>query len=171
MTPELLISIAGARSLQRMDVPGTGKPYWTVRECGMACAGMEPEVFAAMLYSYAGADECFHPLSEKLLDFGEAMRKAEDWPQTVKRTDGAEYDYLERLVGLSLVEEAQPYRFGGAEGSVVAPMYLAVSQVSGKTWMKRLAHPYATLRWRYITWLSIGRSHMARWIRSRAVSD
>lgn len=171
MTPEMLITLTSARTLQRMEVPGTAKPFWTVAEAAQACAGLEPEIFAAMLFSYAGADDCIPLLKRKLIEFASDMRKDEGWPATIKRDNGAKGDYLEDLVGLSLIEESQPYRFGGPEGSVVAPMYLAVMGVKGRTWMQVLAHPYAVIRWRYITWLGIGRSHMRRWIRSQAVDS
>jgi hypothetical protein len=168
MTPEDLITLTAGRSVQPLVAPGTGRPYWTVAEAGQACAGLEPEIFAAMLFTYAGADDCIPLLKRKLVAFASVMRQEERWPMKVRRENKTEGDYLEELVGLSLFEEAQPYRFGGPDGSVVAPMYLTVMNVKMRVWMDKLAHPYAVIRWRYITWLSIGRSHMRRWMRTNS---
>lgn len=132
---------------------------------------LEPEIYAALLYSYAGADELYRPLCFSLLQFGIRMRRADGWPSMVVRDDGNRSDYLEELVGLSLVEEHQPWRFGAVEGSPISPIYLAVLRVTRKTWERRLAHPYSALRWRYITWLDIGKAHMRRWMRAETARD
>ncbi len=177
MNPELLISITAARRHQLMSVPGSGaRAEWTVQEAGMACGPirgrngtvtrLEPEIYAALLYSFAGADELYRPLCFSLLKFGIRMRRLDDWPAAVVRDDGNRREYLEELVGLSLVEERQPWRFGAVEGSPISPIYLAVMRVTRKTWERRLAHPYSALRWRYITWLDIGKAHMRRLMRS-----
>lgn len=177
LNPELLISITAARRHQLMSIPGSSaRAEWTVQEAGMACGPirdrngritrLEPEIYAALLYSFAGADELYRPLCFSLLQFGIRTRQLDEWPPTVVRDDGNRGEYLEELVGMSLIEERQPWRFGAVEGSPISPIYLAVMRVTRKTWERRLAHPYSALRWRYITWLDIGKAHMRRWIRS-----
>jgi len=173
MTPEMLITLTSCRTAQLMRVPGAGKPYWTIAEAGMACGGLEPEIFAAMLYSYAGADDVGGQLEQSLLAFGEVMRIDERWPATVPNIDGERFDYLPSLARIALAEERYPWRFrSAADGEVpvgrprtVSPFYLVIAKVSGIVWVRKLADPYAALRWRYITWLSIGRAHMKRWMR------
>jgi hypothetical protein len=170
LTPEMLVTLTAGRSVQPFIVPGTGRPYWTLAEAGQAAAGLEPEIFRAMLYSYAGAEDCYRHLEEALVEFGEAFREEEEWPMQVAREDGNRSDYLRDLANVCLTEERHPWRFVKVAANnvtlAVSPFYLARMKVSEATWRKRLAHPYATLRWRYITWLSIGRAHMNRWMRN-----
>lgn len=169
-----------------MSMPGSGgRAEWTVQEAGLACGPiahtsggevthvtrLPHEIYAALLYSYAGADELYRPLCFSLLEFAILTRRLDDWPPVVVREDGNRADYLEELVGMSLIEESQPWRFGAVEGSPISPIYLAVMRVTPKTWHRRLAHPYSALRWRYITWLDIGKAHMRRWMRSHQRED
>jgi hypothetical protein len=169
MTPEMLITLTTARTVQRLEIPGTARPYWTVAEAAHACGGLEPEVFAALLYSYAGDDTVVRTLGRALREFGQDLRTLERWPYQVSHEDGARGEYLEDLVTLTLIEERQPWRFGAASAGnnapAVSPFYLAVAGVTERVWRKRLAVPYAALRWRYITWLGVGRGHMVRSMR------
>lgn len=182
MTPEMLITLTAGRSVQPFIVPGSGRPYWTVAEAGQACANLEPEILAAMLYSYAGATDGFQDedavpktLRQRLSAFGQAMRSEMQWVTTVPHTDGPRGEYFDELAEIALLEERQPWRFRtpNEDGSMpvgrpatISPFYLALARVGEGTWRKQLHDPYAALRWRYITWLSIGKSHMRRWMRS-----
>lgn len=186
MTPEMLITLTAGRSIPPFRVPGSGRPYWTVAEAGHACAHLEPEILAAMLYSFAGAPDTFadedcvpKTLRLRLSAFGQAMRPEMRWATTVPHTVGPRGEYFDELAQIALLEERQPWRFRTTNGDgtlpagrppTISPFYLAIARVSEGTWRKHLHDPYAALRWRYITWLSIGKSHMLRWMRQRGAS-
>jgi hypothetical protein len=178
MTPEALITLTSARSIGlEFTIPGTRSAAWTVAEAAQACAGARPEAFAALLYSYAGADDC-HPKLHRALCL-EARRAAiaGNWPGTVLRMISVGpcfigpprpwaqlAAYLEDLVTLALLEERQPWRFVRPRNPRTPDPRRVILGLSHRRWDHEVAERYETVRMAYLGWLGEARRQMRHWL-------
>ncbi len=100
MTPAKFLAAISGRSLHPSDVPGGGKPEWTVAEAGIALAGLEPKYSAAMLYRWAGDRTQRKVLKAELTKEALILQAKERWPEIRKGRR-----YLPSLVSIALFEE------------------------------------------------------------------
>lgn len=164
MSPEYLIAITSAHGVSAVfTVPGTNRPDWTTAEAAQACAGLEDHIFAAMLYSYAGATEMYFRLKQELVRVAEETIERERFPDTVKR-DGRQRSYAGDLAGMYLLEELKPWRFATAPNK--PNMRRILMGIEEHTWRRRVSPVYEAIRTEYIYWLSDGRRQMNRWLRA-----
>ncbi len=102
MTPAKFLAAISGRSLHPSDVPGGGKPEWTVAEAGIALSGLEPKYMAAMLYRWAGDTTQIKVLKKELMRETLKISKRERWPLERK---GRKH-YIVSLISIAIMEES-----------------------------------------------------------------
>ena len=100
MTPAKFLAAISGRSLHPSDVPGGGKPEWTVAEAGIALSGLEPKYMAAIMFRWAGDKTQRKILKKELTKEAIIFQAKEKWPKVRKGRD-----YLIDLVNIALFEE------------------------------------------------------------------
>jgi len=101
MTPAKFLAAISGRSLGFDDIPGGGRPEWTVAEAGIALSGLEDKYVAAMLYRWTGDVTQVKVLKLELMREALKIRQRERWPP---RRKGRKY--LESLIAIAIMEES-----------------------------------------------------------------
>jgi hypothetical protein len=165
LSPEYLIATSSAHGINSVfSVPGTNKPEWTFAEAAQACRDLEDHVFAALLYSYAGATETYYRLRRALVIEAKRIITSEGLPIAVKR-NGVRAAYIEDLCGMYLLEEYRPSRF--RTGANQPNMRRILMGIEEHNWRRRISPVYEGIGAQYINWLSMGRAAMNRRIHPR----
>jgi len=141
---------------------------WSLAECALACAGLPDHIHLALRFSFARDDAALWPLRNHLTAFAAARQRIEGWSKTVHTLGVAkQMPYLTRLVDMALLEERQPARFKGGDGTMGHPQNLRpiLMGVNRDLWRRHLAKPYEAIRDEYLAWVGIGLARMRKALR------
>lgn len=107
MTPEFLALLNTARGTLGNSIGRGGQPYYTIRELGIALAGLKSEersrCYSAYMMRVAGTYQERHILFGCLLSDCFDLSSIERWPSRIRNQK-----YHEHLVRLAVLEEMHP---------------------------------------------------------------
>lgn len=153
MHPNTLISLIAIRGLRMPFIPGGGRPEWTAQEAAMACQGLPPRIYDALVYTYAGDHAKFWDLSRDLYAF--AKMCGQRWHDEA-------WVRMHTLTEMVLLEVSQPWRFKREENSPYPDLRRVICGVDQKTWARHISPAYEALTDEFVTWLQIGSGRMRR---------
>lgn len=156
MTPERLLALTAAGTVQIPKLPAGPCPEWTVAEAGMAGCGLERNHWYALRYSYAGDDSVRLHLETALRAWASRHITRRYWPIVTIAAPPYRYD----LVSMHLDEERHASVFNSAHE--LRPLLM---DSNDHKWRRTLQPLYEEIRLRYLGWLSTGRSQMVDWLR------